>query len=211
MNEIEKKDGAVLKILILFSLLLSTLMVSCLGEELDASQGEKRTISDLEDWRGALCVTKGEGDFQAFHRGLKSEVKKSPITDKTLFGIASCSKMMVGAAIVRLAEMGKLKIDDPVTKVIPELKNKNATWEKVTIRHLTDHLAGNGEFYNTEFYKKNMFQKRMVFSDILEHLGEVAFVATPSEKFNYSNLGYILLGEVIAKASGQSLHEFFQE
>lgn len=171
----------------------------------------KKQILDIPNWRGSVCITDSEGKDVHVSTGFKNHQTKDLVTEETLFAIASCSKMMVGAGILKLKEMGKVNLDRSIAFYIPELKSKNKMWSSVTIRHLTNHLAGNGEFYSTSFYQENEFKRKIEFKDILENIQNVFFISKPGEKYNYSNLGYILLGEVISRVSRKGLIDFFNQ
>jgi CubicO group peptidase (beta-lactamase class C family) len=133
-----------------------------------------------------------------------------PITPETVFYIGSVSKQFVAFSIALLEAQGKLGFDDNIRKYVPELPGYCDT---VTIRHLIHHtggirgylsllwLAGLDEdcYHNANDVIKNLLvrQKSLNFK--------------PGEKYQYSNSGYLLLGEIVHRVSGMSFREFAQK
>jgi CubicO group peptidase (beta-lactamase class C family) len=171
-----------------------------------ASRGPRisspKHFSEFGNWRGSICTySKNEG-YKSYHNN------DEELSDKSIYAIASNSKMFIAAGVLLLEEQDKLKISDPIPKYIPELSVANKKWKKVTIEHLLNHTAGNGEFYDTEFYKKHSFKQKMTFKDIINNLGKINFISSPDAKFSYSNFGYILLGELIKRVSKEKASSF---
>lgn len=136
--------------------------------------------------------------------------KKIPVTSQSLFRIASMSKSFTAMAILKLRDAGKLQLDDPVYKYIPELKNvkyPTADAPHMTIRHLLTHSAG--------FPEDNPWGDRQLADtdkDLMEFLAkQISFSNPPGVAFEYSNLGFALLGKIVTNVSGQRYQDYIRE
>ncbi|HEX8903302.1 MAG TPA: serine hydrolase domain-containing protein [Longimicrobiaceae bacterium] len=125
-------------------------------------------------------------------------------TAATEYQIASVSKQFTAAAILRLAEQGKLALDDPVTDYVEGLPNP---YEDVTIARLLNHTAGVPNF--TEFFRE--FRQPLAPSQVIDSLAERPLLFDPGSGFHYSNSGYYLLGLVIERVTGQGYADYLGE
>src|SRR4030095_2136360 len=114
------------------------------------------------------------------------------------FNIASMTKQFTAASILLLEDRGKLGTDDLVKKYLPDAPT---SWEKITIYHLLTHTSGIHE--DAAKYEPGTPDK-LVFNDRPLNF-------QPGEKWDYTNKGYIVLGYLIERISGQSYEEFVQE
>ena len=136
--------------------------------------------------------------------------KKIPVTSSSLFRIASMSKSFTAMAILKLRDEGKLDLDNPASKFLPELKNlkyPTADAPEITIRHLLTHGAG--------FPEDNPWGDRQLADtdkDLLEFIGkQISFSNPPGVEFEYSNLGFALLGKIVTKVSGKRYQDYIKE
>jgi len=128
-------------------------------------------------------------------------------TPTTKFRLGSVTKQFTAAAILLLEERGKLKIDDPVKMYMPDAP---AAWDMVTIRHVLTHTAGIPNFTDfPDFAKLKPFPQSP--EQLVALFRDKPLEFAPGEKWNYSNSGYVLLGYLIEKVSGQSYERFIQE
>jgi CubicO group peptidase (beta-lactamase class C family) len=140
--------------------------------------------------------------------GLADIASKRVMTPDTLFGVASISKTFTCAAIVQLRDEGKLSLDDPLLKFIPEFATVACCYgrsEDVTLRRLLTHLSGLVGESPTAHWRSATFP---TMAEILAGLSRSALVIEPHSAFKYSNLGFALLGEVVARASGRRFTEY---
>ena len=129
-----------------------------------------------------------------------------PNTPDTKFRLGSITKQFTAASILLLEERGKLKVTDPVRQYLPELP---ASWDKITIFNLLTHSAGVFNF--TSLPDSNESKRRhMTPQQIVDMVRDKPLDFAPGEKYSYSNTGYVVLGMVIEKVSGQSYSQFLQ-
>ncbi len=131
---------------------------------------------------------------------------KVPVKPHTLFRMASITKPMTAVAIMKLAQDGKLNLDDDVQKYVPYFPRKK--WP-ITIRHLLGHLSGISHYRKEEIelHLKTYHNTRQAI-DIFK---DWELEAEPGTKFIYTSYGYNLLGAVIEGASGQSYSQYMTE
>lgn len=140
-----------------------------------------------------------------------TDIEKSiPVTSNSLFRIASMSKSFTAMAILKLRDDGKLNLDDPISKFIPEFKNiKPLTTDApaITVRHLLTHGAGFPE--DNPWGDRQLGDSDRELMDFLRK--QISFSNPPGIEFEYSNLGFALLGKIITVASGQRYQEYIRE
>ncbi len=136
--------------------------------------------------------------------------KKIPVTSSSLFRVASMSKSFTATAILKLRDEGKLNLDDPAYLYIPELKNlkyPTADAPHITIRHLLTHGAG--------FPEDNPWGDRQLADDdkdLMEFIGkQISFSNPPGIAYEYSNLGFALLGKIVTKVSGMRYQDYIKK
>ena len=133
-----------------------------------------------------------------------------PNTPTTVFHIASTSKQFTAAAIVLLAQEGKLSFDDPIRKYLPEMPDFGTP---ITIRHLLHHTSGIRDQWELLLLAGWRYSLDLITDDdimsLLVRQKELNF--QPGDDFSYSNSGYTLLGQIVKRVSGKSLREFTTE
>jgi CubicO group peptidase (beta-lactamase class C family) len=151
---------------------------------------------------GKIVYSKGYG-----HANLEYGV---PITPATVFHAASISKQFTAFAIHLLAQDGKLSLDDPVKKHLPELQVESNP--PITIRHLLHHTSGLRDQWDLLTLAGLRLDDGITDNDILGLLWQQKQLNfAPGQDFLYSNSGYSLLGLIVRRVSGQSLAAFTQE
>jgi CubicO group peptidase (beta-lactamase class C family) len=131
-----------------------------------------------------------------------------PADETAIFRIGSVTKQFTGAAIMRLAETGKLSLDDPLSKYVPEFDTGGRT---VTIRQLLNHTSGVPSYTSQPEFMSKYAPRELSDEELLATVAGVDFDFEPGEKWNYSNTGYYLLGMVAAKASGKPFGAFLRD
>src|SRR5260370_16071286 len=134
---------------------------------------------------------------------LEWNVANSPTTK---FRLGSITKQFTSASIFLLEERGKLKVDDPVKKYMPDAP---AAWDKVTIFNLLTHTSGIPSFTGFPDYTSTEAIPTTP-EKLVARFRDKPLEFQPGEKWNYSNSGYVLLGYLIEKIGGQPYGKFFQ-
>lgn len=137
--------------------------------------------------------------------GLADLTTKRPVDANTVFDLASVSKSFTALAVMTLAEQGKLAYDDPVIKFIPQFTGDA---RKITIRHLLNHTSGLQDYMGLYVKKVKEGGWAPDFEPTsLDALGlltaEERLEFEPGSAYAYSNSGYVVLAQVVARASGQ--------
>jgi D-alanyl-D-alanine carboxypeptidase len=121
----------------------------------------------------------------------------------TIFAIGSVSKQFTCAAILLLAEDGKLSVNDPVAKYYPNLTRAS----DITLLDLMNHVSGYPDYYPLDFVDRRMLQP-IAEDELIRQYAGGKLDFEPRSKYSYSNTGYILLGRVAEMVSGESLGAF---
>lgn len=126
-------------------------------------------------------------------------------TPDTKFRLGSITKQFTATAILQLVEAGQLSVDDPISKFYAEAP---AAWAKVTIKHLLTHTSGIPSYTAIPGYFVNDAKLRQTPEAIIKLTRDKPLEFEPGSKFAYDNTGYILLGYVIEKVSGQPYADY---
>jgi D-alanyl-D-alanine carboxypeptidase len=167
---------------------------------------QKRTGEDR--FAGAVMIAKGRKVAFSGAYGSADREQHIPNRLDTRFRIGSMNKMFTATAVLQLAQAGKLKLTDPVGKYLTDYPNKDIA-SKVTVHHLLTHTGGTGDIFGPEF-EKNRLTLRTLDSYVALY-GRRAPEFEPGAHFAYSNYGFILLGVLVEKVSGQSYYDYVRE
>jgi CubicO group peptidase (beta-lactamase class C family) len=151
----------------------------------------------------SLAAVKDGVVLKAAGYGVANLRTKSPATPETVYKIASVSKQFIATGIMLLVQEGRVSVDDSVRKLIP---GAPAAWNRITIRHLLTHTAG-------LVREPPAFSPFKADTDaaLIESAYETPLRFTPGDKWEYSNLGYVILAEVISRVSGKPWSDFISE
>ncbi len=132
---------------------------------------------------------------------------RTPASVATLYRIGSVSKLFTATAVLQLRDQGKLALDDPVAKYLPEFRVANPfpAAPPVTLRHLLTQTSGLTREGPFPYWTTHVFPSR---DELLASLGRLELTSRPGELYKYSNLGVALLGMVVERASGESYADF---
>ena len=166
------------------------------------------TRAATDKFSGAVAISKSGKTIFAEAYGLADREKKTPNTVNTRFRMGSMNKMFTATSILQLAQAGKLKLTDPLGKYLTDYPNKNVA-TKVTIHQLLTHTGGTGDFFGPEFDKHRLELKTL--RDYVNLYGKREPEFEPGSKWEYSNYGFLLLGLIVEKASGQDYYEYVRE
>jgi len=156
-----------------------------------------------------LSIGLAQGDVILYAKGfgLANVELNVPATADTVYRIGSITKEFTAAAILLLVDDGKISLDDPLTRFLPEYPPQG---REITIGHLLQHTSGVKDFTRLPAYRKEL---RIDASQqqVLDRFQHLPLNFEPGSKHRYSNSGYFLLGVVIEKTSGESYSEFVEE
>jgi CubicO group peptidase (beta-lactamase class C family) len=135
--------------------------------------------------------------------GMASLERKVPITSSTVFPLASITKPFTAMSVLIAAERGLLSLDDDVSKYIPDWSTRE---HRVTIRHLLTHTSGLRDAYLLQGWAPNNGNSTEAFIKILSR--QRGLNSVPGAEYQYNNGGYLLIGKILERATGQTLGAF---
>jgi CubicO group peptidase (beta-lactamase class C family) len=138
--------------------------------------------------------------------GLANMELGAPLHPDSVFRIGSVTKQFTAAAVLLLAEEGKLSLSDPITKFLPDYPVQG---HPVTIQHLLAHTSGIRNYTELPEWQSTLRNDVSV-QQLIDVFKDKPFDFAPGEHWKYDNSGYILLGAIIEKISGQSYAEFLR-
>ncbi len=145
----------------------------------------------------------------SFSSGYSKVATQTEVDNETTYSAYSVTKTFTSLAILQLQEKGVLNIEDPVSKYLKD----QPYGSKITIKQLMTHSAGIPNPLPLSWVhlqsEADSFNRNEFFESIFEEHNEVK--SEPNEKFSYSNLGYVLLGQVIEEASDKAYEEYVSQ
>jgi CubicO group peptidase (beta-lactamase class C family) len=165
----------------------------------------------LAEWQVpgvALAIVQDDKVLLAKGYGVREAGKPEPVTDATLFGIASCSKAFTAAAIAILVDEGKVKWEDPVTKYLPgfQLYDPYVTRE-LTVRDLLCHRSGLTTFGGDLLWYNTTYDR----AEVLRRLRFLKPTTSFRSAFGYQNNLLLAAGEIVPVVTGKSWDDFVKE
>ncbi len=142
--------------------------------------------------------------------GVRQKSPDAPVTPDTVFRIASMTKSFTAMAILKLRDDGKLSLDDPASKYVPELANlpyPTTDSQTITIRDLLTHSEGFPE--DNPWGDRQLAQTDATMRNWLR--SGIPFSTSPGTAFEYSNYGFALLGQIVQKASGRPYADYVRD
>jgi CubicO group peptidase (beta-lactamase class C family) len=186
------------------------LTVADLPDRFDAYLTEK-TKSD--EFSGVVLVANGGEPVFRQAYGVAERRFDVPIRVDTRFNIGSIGKLITQMAIAQLAEAGKLRLEDKLERWLPDWPRESAV--KITIEHLVAHRSGVPDFLNEPYLHERFFKtdrSRLRHNrDFLSIFRDEPLLFEPGTSERYSNSGFVLLGEIIGKASGEDFYDYVRK
>lgn len=151
--------------------------------------------------------------------GLRDASTGQPLTPETPFRLASVTKTFTAASVLRLVEEGRLSLDDPIGRRLPEpfvelLESDGYDVDSILLRHALTHTAGLYNYAATRQYGVavfSQFEKRWTPFEQIQYAVRFADpLGAPGTVYQYSDTGFVLLGQVIEKATGEPLAAAFR-
>jgi CubicO group peptidase (beta-lactamase class C family) len=152
----------------------------------------------------SVAIIKNGEIVKAKGYGLANVEWNAPATQETVYQSGSVGKQFTATLVMMLVEEGKMGLEDPINKYIPDAPD---TWKPITIRHLLTHTSGISSKYDEQIdlhrdYTENELTK-LIAGNPLDF--------PPGEKMSYSNAGYVMLGIVIRKATNRFYGDLLEE
>jgi CubicO group peptidase (beta-lactamase class C family) len=166
------------------------------------------TAAAKDTFAGALLVARGDEVLLQRAWGETDRGAGKPNGVETQFRLGSANKMFTAVAVLQLVQAGKLSLDDTVGKWLPSYPNTDIA-SKVTVRHLLGHSGGTGDFFGPEFDANRLSLR--THDDYIRLFGERAPEHAPGAEHRYSNYGFILLGAIIERVSGQDYYAYVRD
>jgi len=179
-----------------------------LAARMDALGGWLATLYARGVFNGTVLIAKSGKICFERHYGFADIAEAAPLTGHSSFALASVSKQFTAMGIMLLAQRRKLTLHDSVAIHIPEF----ADYREVTIRQLLQHISGLPDHMglaDAHWDVRSLLTMGDLIGLLRRHRLPLDF--PPGERFEYSNTGYALLGEIIARVSGRPYAEFMVE
>ncbi len=157
---------------------------------------------------GAVLVARDGQPVLREGFGLANREWDMPVGPDTEFRLGSLTKQFTAAAILQLAEQGKLKLDDPIGKYYASAPK---TWDKITLAMLLSHRSGIPSYTDISGYFRGPARLDTTPEALIALTRDQPLEFEPGTKFKYDNTGYILLGYVVEKASGQAYADYLRD
>jgi len=151
----------------------------------------------------ALLVSRGGTIVRAEGFGMANVELQVPVKPETVFQSGSVGKQFTATAVMMLVGEGKVHLDDPLTRYFPDAP---AGWQQVTVRELLSHTGGFGDYP-----EKFNFRKDWTEAELLKLVESIPPAYPPGTKWEYSNLGYLTLGILIHRVTGEFYGDFLQQ
>jgi D-alanyl-D-alanine carboxypeptidase len=155
----------------------------------------------------AFAVIRGMDTLAYGAHGLANvEAWRAP-TASTVYEIGSLTKQFTSAAIMKLVEQGRVKLDDDLSKYVPQFPLQG---RKVTIRHLLNHTSGIHSYTASPAWAKT-WSETLSPDAIVKFVAADTFDFAPGASYRYNNTGYVLLGMIIEKVTGKKYAAYLEE
>ena len=176
------------------------------GETLAATLDSAiRSRAAADSFSGAVLVAKDGVPLLRAGYGWADREARLPVTPETKFNLGSIDKLITRIAVWQLVAAGKLALDVPVGTYLADYPNRDVR-ERVTARQLYNMSSGVGDFFNEEFRRRHA-EIRTV-DDYLSLFANEPLQFEPGTARAYSNGGYIILGKLIERLSGESYYDY---
>lgn len=206
-----------------FLMLFCVLILSCIlidNEDITASAADETTTNEVDTLKiddfvkkemkseripgVSLAIVKSKQIAYLKGYGV-ADINGTPVTPETPFIIGSLSKSFTAVAIMQLKEKGKIDIDAPVQRYLPWfcLADPEAS-KKITIKNLLDQTSGISKYSDSE-------KNEMSIEQVVRNQKKTKIVQPVNSTFQYSNINYIILGEVIQAVTGESYEKYIEE
>ncbi|MFC3052497.1 serine hydrolase [Kordiimonas pumila] len=156
----------------------------------------------------AVLVAQGDKVLFSGARGLANVELGIPVAPDNVFRIGSVTKQFAATALLKLVQEGKAKLDDPLSKYLPEYPNG----DDITLVHLLNHTSGVNSYTGIEnYFTDGRIQKDLSTEQMIDVFKDLPVDFAPGEKFAYNNSGYVLVGAVIEAITGRPWYDYIEK
>jgi D-alanyl-D-alanine carboxypeptidase len=173
-----------------------------------ALRGRIEQAARDDQFSGAVLVAQAGKPVCQFAVGLADRERNIPNTLETKFRIGSMNKMFTAVSILQLVQAGRIALTDPLGKYLPDYPNQQLA-RQVTLHHLLTHTGGTGDIFGPEYAEHRKELRKL--DDYVRLFGARPVEFPPGSDWKYSNYGFVLLGVVIEKVTGQSYYDYVRE
>jgi CubicO group peptidase (beta-lactamase class C family) len=159
-------------------------------------------------FQGAVLVARNGKVVYSDAKGLADRATETPNTLDTRFRMGSMNKMFTATAVLQLVQAGKVKLDAPIGTYLTDYPNRDVA-AKVTVHHLLTHTGGTGDIFGPQFAAHRLDLKTL--DDYVKLYGARGLEFEPGSKWQYSNYGFVLLGVIVERVSGQSYYDYVRD
>jgi len=163
---------------------------------------------DVQKFQGAVLVARNGQPILEKGYGMADIELGVPNQPDNKFLIGSITKQFTATAIMQLQEQGKLDVDDPISAYLPDYPKPTA--DRVTLRHLLSHTSGIPSYTDNASFMANRTID-MPLDSLMARFDRLPLQFEPGTKWYYSNSGYVVLGAIIEKVSGESYEDYLRE
>ena len=160
------------------------------------------------DFSGVVLVARHGRPLLRRGYGLADRQWGAPATPDTVFRIGSTTKQFTAAAVMQLAEVGKIKLDEQIGTYVDDIP---PAWSAATIRELLNHSAGVPNYTEVNGFIRGPSRLDLTPPQLIALVRDKPLDFAPGSRFNYSNTDYALLGMVIERVSGQPYANFVRD
>lgn len=148
-----------------------------------------------------LAIAVVHGDSIIMTKGYGNTGDGTAVTENTPFAVASLSKGFTAVAILQLVESGKINLDDPFTKYIPEFNASDPRFRLITVRQLLNQTSGMSDKGFSEFTLRD---QPLMSAEAIARMNSATLTSEPGEAYHYHNPNYNLLARIVEKVSGET-------
>jgi CubicO group peptidase (beta-lactamase class C family) len=138
--------------------------------------------------------------------GVRNLATREPVTPRSIFEMASISKPFVATAIVQLVEQGKLALEAPIVTYLPYFRLKDLRYKEITVQQMLSHTSGMPDVAEYNWHEPE--DDEAALERYVRSLADEELIAAPGAKYAYSNIAFDVLGDVVAKVSGQPFEAY---
>ena len=173
---------------------------------LEATDARMQELCQKDRFSGAVLVAKDSKPIFERAYGMADRHRQLPNRPDTKFNLGSMNKMFTAIAVAQLAQQGKLKFSDTMNKYLPDYPSKDAA-AQVTIEELLTHTSGlGGDIFGPEFTHNQDRLKQL--SDYVPLFASEPLRFKPGTSWAYSNAGFVVLGLIVEKVSGENYYAY---